>query len=223
MTCVPVKDDPDFGPILAERTTIDIKDKYRNLSGKKNKSKTVADSQPDLDKPIVFDYEVMPLQPEVKVKSTAVPDIPRIPEVRSSSASTKQTVKRPKVYSSPEEFLGDSKKAEPTKQVEAGSVKVEPAHQAHSSLEPTANAAKQKADSMTVTVRYDQRTLMLNLRGSTKGSQLISFALKEFHLDRDHSLLSEGAGIFLDPLKPIREQVPMFDILKVIKMKNSSD
>ena len=81
-----------------------------------------------------------------------------------------------------------------------------------------AAAASSKADSMMVTLAFDQRSYVLNLKGSTKGSQLLAFAKQEFRLVGDNYVLhSEGVGKTLDPAKGLRDQIPMFDLVKVVK------
>ena len=75
-----------------------------------------------------------------------------------------------------------------------------------------------KPDSMMVTLAYDQRSYVLNLSGKTKASQLLAFAKQEFRLQEDCFILhSEGVGKTLDLSKGLREQIPMFDLVKVVK------
>jgi len=72
-------------------------------------------------------------------------------------------------------------------------------------------------DKITLTVEGEKRTLILNLNGATKASQLLKFVLNEFRLGDDYVLLSQGMGGPLDLSKPLKDQVPVFDLLQVVK------
>lgn len=74
-----------------------------------------------------------------------------------------------------------------------------------------------KKDSMTLTVQGDKRTLVLNLKGTTKASKLLTFVLREFQLDEGYALISGGTGAVLDLSKPLKDQIPVFDLLRVVR------
>jgi hypothetical protein len=197
-----VKDDPDFGPLLQDRTTIDIKDKYRNLFSKSRGQQPPRSSSPQP----VYAKEATVATP----RAAQAPVAPAGQHTESiadrASKRTRQLLEEdakrdfvPSILTS----MATSGNGNPGSKNSNGN---------------SSAAASAKADSMMVTLAFDQRSYVLNLKGSTKGSQLLAFAKQEFRLVGDnYTLHSEGVGKTLDPLKGLRDQIPMFDLVKVVK------
>jgi len=190
-----VKDDPDFGPELAERTTIDIKDKYRNLVTKKRNApanEKCGDPVKSFSAGAGKEETILERGP-VTTDQTITNDSPR-------KRAKKEDISKSSV-------LADPVKCE--KDMKQGTLMTS------SSSSSSSNHSANK-DSMTLTVQCEQRTLILNLKGTTKASQLLSFAQKEFRVGDGYVLVSAGVGTQLELSRSIRDQVPMFDLLRVV-------
>jgi hypothetical protein len=193
--------------------------KKKNQNGTDGSNGTGVPENPVVDpnKPVEVDYDVV--SPRIQITSTGQQQTQ--PQGRLAS-------KRPKMHElnsgsddRDKSFLetDGQKSANDNKTLVSSSSVNGNSGVSATDVDGNFGATKPKNDTMTVTVRFDQRTLMLNLRGSMKGFQLINFALREFRLGKEYTLQSEGVGTIIDASKPLREQVPMFDILKVVKIK----
>lgn len=199
-----VKDDPDFGPILQDRTTIDIKDKYRNLFSKSRNQQPPRNSSPQ---PIYAKDVAVPPSKPTAAATVPQPNLP-VPVDSVAERASKRT----------RQLLEEDAKRD---YVPSILTSMATSGHGNANLRGTTNgnsAASSKADSMMVTLAFDQRSYVLNLKGTTKGSQLLAFAKQEFRLVGDNYVLhSEGVGKALDPTKGLRDQIPMFDLVKVVK------
>jgi hypothetical protein len=66
-----------------------------------------------------------------------------------------------------------------------------------------------------LTLIHDQRSYLVNIKSTAKGAQLLAFAKQEFHLGDNIVLHSEGIRAQIDLARPLRDQIPFFDIVRV--------
>ena len=182
---------------------MDIKDKYRNLlkrkmatetkKSEKSSSKLVPENIPSHHSVPVSQVKVE-LQNDANLFQTIAIASSKL-EGRTSTNFQAPTKPRENVVPSKEKQEEDFK--DPS-----------------SSVHPQYN----KNESMTLTVRYEKKNLVISLKASLLASALMRFAKKEFQLGEGYALRSEGLSKYLELSKPLQNQVPQFDVLQVVKI-----
>jgi len=192
-----IKDDPDYGPVLVDRTTVDIKDKYRNMVTRKKSASSTKVQEHNRDKALES-----PLKMVTESKPWAQKSDKKENAVRKRS---KQEMEK-----SEEKF---SIANQQIPQLTETKLPQQPSTQ-----EPQPSAVLNSNGSMTLTVSNGTKNLILSVKGTSKGSLLLNFAVREFSLSGSYILLSDEMRRPLDINKTLREQVPMFDLLRVVKL-----
>ena len=181
---------------------MDIKDKYRNLLKRKmatetkkseKSSKLVAENIPS--------HHSVPIH-QVKVELQNDASLFQTITIASSKLEgrTKTNFQAP---TNPRENVVPSKEKQE-----------EELKDPSSSVQPQYN----KNESMTLTVRFEKKNLVISLKASLLASALMRFAKKEFQLGEGYALRSEGLSKYLELSKPLQNQVPQFDVLQVVKI-----
>jgi len=198
--------------VLADRTTIDIKDKYRNLMTKKRNG--AGKDEKSIEPTTACSSSSAGAVKELGILEHG-PIIATTEQRKQVEITGRKRLKKDEVLSL------SIKDGVPTESAYC-SVTTSDCGPPPQPITSTFSSSSRSKDSMTLTVQCEQRTLILNLKGTTKASQLLSFAQKEFNLDDGYVLVSAGVGMQLEPCRPLRDQVPMFDLLRVVRLEQQA-